>query len=82
MTFFTLVFIPAIVFMVFVAPIWIVFHYLTQWKRMRQAGAAPDQAVVSQAELEELRRLADRLESRIDTLERILDAEAPNWRHS
>lgn len=66
--------IPAILFLVFVAPIWLVLHYRSK----RQQGASLSDA--ERRELEELARSAERMTERIATLERILDVEAPHWR--
>ncbi|WP_308910678.1 envelope stress response membrane protein PspB [Pseudokordiimonas caeni] len=63
-----------IVLCVVVAPLWIIFHYVTRWKTMKGLTAEDE------ANLGDLRRLADRLEDRTRTLERILDAEVPDWR--
>lgn len=65
---------PLIVFMVIVAPLWIVFHYITQWKNSK--GLSQE----DEALLAELWASAEKMEERISTLERILDAEAPDWR--
>ena len=72
--------VPGIIFLVFVVPIWIVFHYVTQWKRMRAGAAGPDSVVIDRAALERMRELGERLERRIESLETILDTEAPEWR--
>ena len=72
--------VPGIIFLVFIAPMWLVFHYITQWKRMRAGAAGPDGVVIGRAELERMRELGERLEGRIESLETILDAEAPEWR--
>jgi phage shock protein B len=66
--------VPAILFLVFVAPVWLVLHYRSK----RQQGAALSEA--ERRELEELAVAAERMTERIATLERILDVEAPNWR--
>ena len=57
-----------------VAPLWIFFHYVTRWKKMKIAGATDDQTVVDRKELRRLHDLAERLEQRIESLETILDA--------
>ena len=72
--------VPGVVFLVFIAPLWLVFHYLTAWKRMRAGTAGPGKVVIDRAELERMREIGDRLERRIESLETILDAEAPEWR--
>lgn len=65
---------PIILFMVIVAPIWIIMHYRS--KGSKQGG-------ISEAEhgrLQELTGIADSMIQRIETLESILDKETPNWR--
>jgi phage shock protein B len=66
--------IPALVFLVFVAPVWLVLHYRSK----RQQGASLSEG--ERRELEELAVAAERMTERIATLERILDVEAPEWR--
>jgi phage shock protein B len=80
MEFLGLINVPLIVFLSVVLPIWIIFHYVTKWKQMGQAGAGEGQTVVERKELKRLRQTAVALEERIDALETILDAEAPEWR--
>lgn len=71
-------FVPAVIFLTLVAPIWIVFHYLTQWKRMK---AAPEpRSTAAPADIDRLRRRAQALEARIATLEKLLDSEAADRR--
>ena len=57
-----------------VAPLWIVFHYLTRW-RMSKTMTREDEKI-----LRDLWQTAERMETRVANLERILDAEAPGWR--
>jgi phage shock protein B len=64
----------AILLLVVVAPIWIVAHYATQWRTARILSR--DQERI----LTELYDSAQRMEERMDSLERILDSEAPGWR--
>lgn len=72
---------PVILFLVIVCPVWIVFHYLTVWKRMNAGQEASHTSrVEARDEVVRLRESAARLEERIRTLERILDAEHPHWR--
>ena len=71
---FALIFIPTIVFLVVVAPLWIILHYSSKKKMTRQ---------LSDEDQDELQSLADQakdMANRIETLEAILDAETPNWR--
>ncbi len=69
-----LAFVPLILFMVIVAPIWLVMHYRS--KNQKSFG-------LSEAEhhrLQELTKIADAMMERIETLETILDQETPQWR--
>lgn len=65
---------PIILFMIFVAPIWVVMHYRTASKKT--VGLSDDE----QQSLRELMEVADSLEQRIEILESILDQETPDWR--
>jgi len=67
-------FVLGIIFLTVVAPIWIVAHYLTRWRRSRRLSAGDEKS------LGELYDTARRMEGRIASLERVLDAEAPGWR--
>ena len=67
-------FILGLIFLVVVAPVWIVFHYVTQWRRSRRLSAEDERS------LGELWQSAQRMETRIAALERVLDAETPGWR--
>jgi len=64
----------AIVLAVVVAPIWIVAHYATSWRAARLLSREHERTLV------ELSELAQRMEARMDILERILDTDAPGWR--
>lgn len=67
--------ITLVVFMVFVAPIWLIMHY--RGKKQVSQG-------LSETELRTLQNLSEKAEvmaERIETLESILDAEAPDWRN-
>ena len=65
---------PVIIFMVIVAPIWLVLHYRS--KGQVSQGLSEEEYV----QLSELSEMADQMSERIHTLEAILDAETPNWR--
>ncbi|MCP5365124.1 MAG: envelope stress response membrane protein PspB [Hyphomicrobiales bacterium] len=65
---------PLVLFLTIVAPIWIISHYVTRWRTAKILSAEDEKM------LQELWELAPKLESRMNTLERILDDEAPNWR--
>ncbi len=57
-----------------VAPIWIIAHYATRWRSTKALSSDEEQL------LEELWDSAERMEQRINALERILDAEVTDWR--
>jgi len=66
---------PIIIFMVIVAPIWLILHYRS--KGQVSEGLSEEEYV----QLSELSELADTMADRIKTLEAILDAETPDWRN-
>jgi len=55
-------------------PLWIVFHYITKWKTSKGLSAEDERM------LSEVWESTNKMEERIQTLERILDIEAPSWR--
>ncbi|PCI60297.1 MAG: envelope stress response membrane protein PspB [Gammaproteobacteria bacterium] len=65
---------PIIIFLLVVAPIWLVLHYRS--KRQVSQGLSESEYI----QLSELSELADKMADRIKTLEAILDAESPEWR--
>jgi len=60
----------AVIFVAFVLPLWIVFHYATRWRASRGL-AAQDEKVLA-----DLWETARRMEERLDNLERVLGPEA------
>ncbi len=66
--------IPLMMFMIFVAPIWVIMHYRS--KRKISEGLSD----VELNQLNDLSRRAEKMADRIKTLESILDAESPDWR--
>lgn len=67
-------FVPVILFMVIVAPIWIVMHYRS--KNQKESGLSE----AEHSRLQELTKIADTMMERVETLESILDQETPGWR--
>jgi len=67
-------FIITIVFMTVVLPIVIVMHYVTKWKATK--GLSGEE----QTMLEELWKDSQTMQSRLNALETILDAEVPDWK--
>jgi phage shock protein B len=65
---------------VFIVPIlfiglpWLIFHYVTKWKTAKTLTSEDENL------LDELHELARRLDDRMLTIERIIQAENPNWR--
>ncbi len=67
-------FVPTIVFLVIVAPLWIILHYRSRARTQSQLSADERQA------LETLAQRAEQMAERIETLEAILDDHTPDWR--
>lgn len=65
---------PIVVFLIFVAPLWLFLHYRA--KRKSEHGLSSE----DYERLDKLAVKAEKLQQRVQTLERILDAESPNWR--
>lgn len=57
-----------------VAPIWIVSHYVTKWRLAKGISTGDAET------LEDLWKIAQGMESRIETLESILDENVDAWR--
>jgi phage shock protein B len=66
--------IALIVFIAVPAPLFIILYFITEWKRSREISGGDEKL------LEDLWRLAQRLEERLESLETILDNEMPEWR--
>jgi len=69
-----LLFVPLVVFLVIVAPIWLILHYATRNSASKRLSTKDESL------LEDLHESARRMEERIQSLERILDADTPEWR--
>ena len=63
-----------IVGMLFIGLPWLVFHYITKWKGQATITTEDENL------LDELHDLARRLDERMSTIERIVQADNPNWR--
>ena len=66
--------IPVVLFMIIVAPIWLVLHYRSQSKVNRGLSKEETETLVR------LTRKSEGMSERLRTLESILDAEVPDWR--
>ena len=65
---------PLVIFMIFVAPIWLILHYRSK-KQVSQGLSEHEHR-----QLLELAQKADKMAERVETLEALLDQEAPQWR--
>jgi phage shock protein B len=63
--------VPLILFLVIVAPIWIIAHYVTRWRLAKTLSPEDEK------QFAELWRIAERMEERIDSIERILESDGP-----
>lgn len=70
----TLESLAAFLFLVVIIPLFVILHFVTKWKQAREISSDDEQL------LEDLWQLSQRLEDRLETLERILDDELSNWR--
>ena len=68
------VFVPVVIFLVIVAPVWLVLHYRS--KNRAQAGLSDD----DRHTVESLSDRARHMGERIEALEAILDAQVVGWR--
>ncbi len=66
---------PVIIFLVIVAPIWLILHYRS--KGQVSQGLSEEEYI----QLSDLSETADKMADRIKTLEAILDVETPDWRN-
>lgn len=73
MSIWSFLFVPTILFMVLVAPVWIVMHYRSKNREMKGFNQS------EQESLDGLLATLDKLTERIQTLEEILDNKHPNW---
>ena len=71
------VLVPAIVVgILFLGLPWLIFHYITKWKQAKTLTVGDEQL------LDELHDMARRLDERMCTIERIMDADNPNWQQA
>jgi phage shock protein B len=64
---------------IFIVPVvliglpWLIFHYITKWKTAKTITTQDEDL------LDDLYDLARRLDDRMNTIERIVQADNPNW---
>ncbi len=69
------IFVPAIVLgILFIGLPWLILHYLTRWKTAATLTHEDENL------LDELHDTARRLDERLDSIERILTVDNPNWK--
>ena len=66
-------FVPTILFLVIVAPIWLVLHYRSVGQSSRGLNET------DREEVERMLVTVDKLIDRIEVLERILESDHPKW---
>ena len=66
-------FVPSVVFLTIVAPLWLILHYWSKHKSRQ--GLSQDEEQL----LEQMAGTIEGLEQRIHTLERILDTQHQGW---
>ncbi|MEO5811651.1 MAG: envelope stress response membrane protein PspB [Rhodanobacter sp.] len=62
------------IFSIFIAPLWLILHYTTK-RRQAQGLTQEDEKMLS-----DLWQIANKMESRVNTLETILETHVPGWR--
>ncbi|ATW04798.1 MULTISPECIES: envelope stress response membrane protein PspB [unclassified Sphingorhabdus] len=71
-----LIIIPIVMGTLFIGLPWLIFHYVTKWKTAATITNEDEHL------LEELHHMARRLDDRMETIERIMAADNPDWRQS
>ena len=74
MKFFEFMFVPTILFIVIVLPVWISMHY-SSLKRSSRSLSKEDRETV-----DHMLETVDKMTDRITTLETLLDSDYPDWR--
>ncbi len=64
-----------VLFLTIVAPLALILHFVTKWKKSRELTSSDETLI------EEVWEIAQKLENRVYVLEEILDLESPNWRN-
>lgn len=72
-------FVPVVLFLVIVAPLWLILHYRAEARRERM-GLADPASPQDQELMARMVALLEKMEGRIGALEKILDADQPRWR--
>ena len=70
------VIVPIVLGILFIGLPWLIFHYVTKWKTAATITNEDEDL------LDELHRMARRLDDRMDTIERLVNLENPDWKQS
>ena len=69
------IFVPIVLFCtLFIGLPWLILHYVTKWKQ------SPTLTPSDETMLDELHDMARRLDDRMETIERIIAADSPDWK--
>lgn len=71
-----LIIVPIVMGTIFIGLPWLIFHYVTKWKTAATITNEDENL------LEELHHMARRLDDRMDTIERIMAADNPDYKQS
>ncbi|MEQ9110455.1 MAG: envelope stress response membrane protein PspB [Rhodospirillaceae bacterium] len=74
MDFLQFLFVPTILFITVLGPIWVIMYYKAKRREAQTLMSEENEA------LETLAEAADRMEKRIESLEKILNSEDANWK--
>jgi phage shock protein B len=74
-----ILFVPMILFLVIVCPLWMILHYWAEARRGR-TGITTSPSAEDQDLVNRMVTLLEKMEGRIGALEKILDADHPRWR--
>ena len=69
-----LIIVPMTLFLTVVVPMWLVFHYVTIWRRDKTQRRQDKTSYL------DLRQQAEKMEDRLDAIESLLDTDTPDWR--
>lgn len=59
---------------IFIGLPWLIFHYITKWKQSASLTPSDENMI------DDVYDAARRLEARMETIERIIAADDPNWK--
>jgi phage shock protein B len=74
MDFLQFLFVPTIVFLTVLGPLWVIMHYTTKRREAKTLLSEESES------LDALLKAADTMEKRIESLEKILDADDAHWK--